>query len=198
MQDAIHDTQIQGATGHREAVDVRPYGMLAEFDDAPHLVTAARQARDAGYTKLDGYSPFPIEGLSETLGQRDFLVPKIMLAGGALGGFGGFGFLSWATAVDYPLNIGGRPLLAWASFIPITFELTVLLSALSGIAGMFMLNGLPQPYHPLFDAPNFHRASSDKFFLCIEVDDPQYDAAKTKAFLESLDTVRVTEVMLKK
>ena len=198
MQDAIHDQHIQGATGHREAVDVRPYGMLAEFDDAPHLVAAARKARDAGYTKLDGYSPFPIEGLSEALGQRDFLIPKIMLAGGALGGFGGFAFLYWATVVDYPLNIGGRPLFAWPSFIPITFELTVLLSALSGIAGMFILNGLPQPYHPLFNVPAFDRASSDKFFLCIEVEDPQYDTEQTRAFLEGLDTVRVTEVMLKK
>lgn len=198
MQDAIHDQHIQGVTGHREAVDVRPYGLLAEFDDPHDLVHAARKTRDAGYTKIDGYSPLPVEGLSEALGQRDFLIPKIMLAGGALGGLGGFGFLYWTTAIDYPLNIGGRPLVAWPSWIPITFELTVLVAALSGIVGMFALNGLPQPYHPLFDAPNFDRASSDKFFLCVEATDAKYDLDETKAFLEGLGPVRVTEVMLKK
>lgn len=198
MQEAIHDQHVQGATGHREAVDVRPYGLLAEFDDPMQLVHAARQTRDAGYRKIDAYTPLPVDGLSEALGQRDFWIPKIMLAGGALGGFGGFAFLSWTMVVDYPLNIGGRPLFAWPSLIPITFELTVLVAALSGIVGMFMLNGLPQPYHPLFDAPNFHRATSDKFFLCVEAGDAQYDLAKTTEFLEGLGAVRVTEVMLKK
>lgn len=196
MQDAIHDTQVHGISGHREAVDVRPYGYLAEFHDAHVLVEAARKVRDAGFTKIDAYSPLPVEGLSDALGQRDFHVPRIMLAGGILGALGGFGLLAWTTVVDYPMNIGGRPLFAWPTWIPITFECTVLLAALSGVAGMFILNGLPAPYHPLFDAPNFIRASSDRFFLCVEAEDPKY--AEAEAFLNGLGADQVSEVMVKK
>src|SRR5687767_11854481 len=131
------------------------YGLIAEFEHAPDVVSASRRAREAGYRRMDAYSPFPVEGLSEALGFRDHWVPWIMLIGGAIGGLGGFGFLTWTSVLDYPLNVGGRPLFGWPSWVPITFECTVLLSALAGIVGMFGLNGLPRPYHPVFDAPNF-------------------------------------------
>jgi len=174
------------------------YGLVAEFASPEDVVAAARLAKEAGYRRMDAYTPFPVEGLSEALGHRDKLVPMIMLAGGLAGGIGGFGFLTWTTTVDYTLNIGGRPLLAWPSFIPITFELTVLLSALAGIVGMFALNGLPEPYHPLFEAKNFDRASSDRFFLAIEARDPHYDSAETRAFLENLDPLGVEELVVEK
>jgi hypothetical protein len=174
------------------------YGLVAEFDTPEDVLAAARLAREAGYRRMDAFSPFPVEGLSEALGHRDKLIPYIMLAGGIAGGVGGFAFLTWTTVIDYPLNIGGRPLFAWPSFIPITFELTVLLSALSGILGMFVLNGLPEPYHPLFEAKNFDRASSDRFFLAVEARDPRYDSTETRAFLENLNPLAVQELVVEK
>jgi len=174
------------------------YGISAEFTEAEHVVTAARRAYEAGHRRMDAYTPFPIEGLSEALGHHDHHVPWIMLVGGIAGCVGGFAFLSWAMGIDYPLNIGGRPLFSWPSWIPITFELTVLLSALSGIVGMFWLNGLPQPYHPMFDAPEFEKATSSRFFLCIEAEDPRFDREKTRQFMETLGAERVAEVELKK
>jgi hypothetical protein len=139
-----------------------------------------------------------VEGLSEALGQKDMLVPWIMLAGGIGGCVGGFLLLTFCTTWDYPLNIGGRQLFAWPSFIPITFELTVLLAALSGIGGMFFLNGLPQPYHPVFDAPNFDRATSDRFFLAIDASDPKFDREGARRFMEGLGGLQVSEVELRK
>jgi hypothetical protein len=174
------------------------HGTVVEFDDAHALIEAARRAHAAGYRRIDAYTPFPVEGLSEALGQRDMYVPWIMLAGGLIGGVGGFLFLTFCTAIDYPLNIGGRPLMAWPSFIPITFELTVLLAALSGIGGMIALNGLPQPYHPLFDAPNFQRATSDRFFLAVDASDPKFDREEVRQFLEGLGGLQVSEVELRK
>ncbi len=174
------------------------YGLVAEFDDAHRVIDAASRTREAGYRLIDAYTPFPVEGLSDALGQRDKSVPFIMLAGGLMGAVGGFSFLTWATVYDYPLNIGGRTLFGWPSFIPITFELTVLLAALSGIAGMFMLNGLPMPYHPVFDTPNFERATSDRFFLCVEAADPNFNREETRQFLEGLGALQVSEVELKK
>jgi hypothetical protein len=177
-------------------------GYVAEFESAHHIVAAATKTREAGYTRIDAYSPLPVEGLADALGFRDMYVPLIMLVGGILGGLGGFGLLYFTQVIDYPLNIGGRPVeptnFGWAHFIPITFECIVLLAALSGIAGMFMLNGLPQPYHPLFDTPGFDRATSDRFFLSIEMADPKFDVARTQAFLESLNPVRVSEVYLRR
>lgn len=198
MQDAINNPSTVHGTSQREAQDVRPYGLLAEFHDAHAVIHAAQKVRDEGYTKIDAYSPFPVEGLSEALGHRDFHVPRIMLAGGILGGLGGFSLLHWCTTIAYKMNIGGRPLVPWPTWLPITFECTVLIAAFSGVFGMLILNGLPQPYHPLFDAPNFNRASSDLFFLCVEAEDPKYDLAETQSFLEGLGPDRVTEVMLKK
>lgn len=170
------------------------FGVVAEFETPEALIAAARRAYDAGYRRMDGYSPFPVEGLSEALGQRDMLIPHIMLAGGLAGGIGGFLFLTWTTVLDYPINIGGRPLFAWPSFVPITFELTVLLSALAGVVGMFWLNGLPQPHHPLFSVRAFDRVTEDRFFLCIEAADPRFDLDVTRSFLASLGALSVSDV----
>jgi hypothetical protein len=174
------------------------YGVIAEFDDAPALIEAAGRARAEGYRSVEAYTPFPVEGLSEALGHRDHFVPFIMLGGGFLGALSGFSLLAWTTVIDYPLNIGGRPLFGWPSWIPITFEMTVLLAAISGIVGMFALNGLPMPYHPVFDARNFDRATSDRFFLCVEATDPKFNRVETREFLESLGALHVSEVELRK
>ncbi len=174
------------------------YGLMAEFEHAEPLVEAARQAREQGYERVEAYTPFPVEGLSDALGHRDKWVPLIMLAGGVLGCAAGFGLIYWCTVSAYPLNVGGRPLFGWPYFVPITFEVTVLVSALSGVVGMLLLNGLPMPYHPVFDAPDFARASSDRFFLCIEASDPRFDRKGTREYLESLGALSVSEVELKK
>jgi hypothetical protein len=174
------------------------YGLIAEFVEAGQILGAARRAHREGYRRMDAYSPFPVEGLPEALGFRDHLVPFIMLTGGILGGLLGFGFLYWSTVVDYPFNVGGRPLYSWPYWIPITFECTVLLAALAGVVGMLIVNGLPQPYHPVFDAPNFEEATSSRFFLCIEARDPKFDPVETRRFLESLGPARVSEVELRK
>lgn len=174
------------------------WGYMAEFDDAEEVVAAAHKARQAGYKRMDAYTPFPVEGLSEALGFRDHLVPLLMLIGGLLGCAGGFGLIYYCTIMAYPMNIGGRPLFAWPSFVPVTFECTVLVSALFGVLGMIVLNGLPQPYHPVFDHPDFDRATSDRFFLCIEARDPNFDPERTREFMESLGADNVSEVELRK
>jgi hypothetical protein len=177
-----------------EPTIVKLYGLVAEFEDVEPLVAAARKVRDAGYRRVDAYTPFPIEGLAEILAKVDVKVPFTMLAGGFIGFLGGFGFLVWATAIDYPLNIGGRPLVAWPSFIPISYELTILTACILGIAAMIFLNGLPMPYHPVFNAPNFERATTDRFFLGIEAGDKNFDRIETRRLLESLHPLRVSEV----
>lgn len=172
------------------------HGLIAEFSDRDELLAAAQRAYDAGYRRMDAYSPFPIEGLAEAIGRKRTGVPFIVLCGGIVGGLSGY-FMQWfAMAKDYPLNIGGRPLHSWPSFIPITFEFTVLIASLSAVVGMLMLNRLPEPYHPVFNAPGFERASTDKFFLCIEASDPKFDANATRKFLESLAPGAVNEVSL--
>lgn len=177
-------------------VVVRRYGILAEFDEPEPLMEAVKKARAAGYRKMDAFTPMPVEGLSDALGFKDFYVPWTMLIVGACGGTFAFSFLSWAMKFDYGHNIGGRPLWSWPMFIPITFEATVLSAALSGIFGMFIMNGLPRPHHPLFSVPAFDRASSSSFFLCIEADDPRFDAAEARSFLEGLGAKTVSDVNL--
>jgi Protein of unknown function (DUF3341) len=176
------------------------YGIIAEFERAEDVVAAARRTREAGYRRIDAYTPFPVDGLSEALGFRDQKVPFIMLISGLAGALGGFALLYWAMAAPLAvnLNIGGRPLYGWPYFIPITFECTVLLAALAGVFGMFAVNGLPQPYHPVFDAPDFPRASSDRFFLCVEAEDPNFDRQETRRFMETLGAVTVADVELRK
>jgi molybdopterin-containing oxidoreductase family membrane subunit len=185
------DTPREGRPG---TTTLPPYGLVAEFESAADLVRAAAAARDAGYRRMDAYSPFPIEDLTDALGQRPAKLPLVVLLGGILGGLGGY-FLQYYTSVHtYPLNVGGRPFNSWPMFIPVTFECTVLGAALAAVFGMLGLNGLPMPYHPLFHIEQFARASRDRFFLCIRAADPRFDLAVTRQFLEGLHPREVTEV----
>ena len=176
------------------AADPTLYGLLAEFDTPTALVSAAERARLAGYRKMDAYSPIPIEELFDALGFKRTRLPLLVLLGGIAGGLGGYGLEYWTQAIAYPLNIGGRPLHSWPHFIPVTFETTVLGAALTAFVGMWVLNGLPKPYHPVFNAPAFDRASTDRFFLCIEATDPRFDRTETLKFLETLRPLGVSEV----
>lgn len=170
------------------------YGLMAEFDNPTALVAAARRTREAGYRKMDAYSPFPIEELSAALGGHHDSLPLLVLIGGLLGGAAGFGLQYYAAVIDYPLNIGGRPPLSWPSFIPVTFEMTILVAAFAAVLGMLGLNGLPTPYHPVFNVERFVHATRNRFFLCIEAADPMFDADATGKFLESLSPREVSEV----
>src|ERR1041384_4474875 len=170
---------------HEEAAPT-PYGLMAEFDTPDALVHAAEKARLEGYRKMDAYSPIPIEELNDALGLRRTRLPKLVFLGGLLGGLGGYSLEYWTQAIAYPLNIGGRPFHSWPQFIPVTFETTVLGAALTAFVGMWALNKLPMPYHPVFNVPAFARASTDRFFLCIERVDPKFDRDGTWKFLEGL------------
>lgn len=170
------------------------YGVMGEFVTPEELIHAIEKVREAGYRRLDAYAPFPVEGLSEALGLKRNLVPAITLLGGLAGGLGGFCFQYWVAAITYPMNIGGRPLNSWPAFIPVTFELAILGAALSAVFGMLALNGLPQPYHPVFNVPRFTHASTDRFFLCIEAQDPKFQLADTARLLQSLHAHQVSEV----
>ncbi len=170
------------------------HGLMAEFDNASDLVQAAHRAHQAGYRRMDAYSPFPIEELSEAIGLHHTNVPLVVLIGGLLGGLSGFLMQYWISAVNYPENIGGRPLNSWPAFIVVTFEMTILGAALFAVLGMLALNGLPMPYHPVFNVERFAFASKDRFFLCIEARDPRFDRKVTEEFLLSLNPRSVTEV----
>jgi hypothetical protein len=170
------------------------YGILAEFDSSTDLVYAARAAYAAGYRKMDAYSPFPIEEASEAIGFHKSRVPLIVLLGGLLGGLSGFGLQYWINVISYPLNIGGKPYNAWPAFIVPTFEMTILFAGLAGVFGMFALNGLPMPYHPLFNVDRFSAVTRDKFFLCVEAADPKFDVVDTQRFMESLKPLSISEV----
>lgn len=170
------------------------YGLMAEFSTATDVVTAARRAYDEGYRQMDAYTPFPVEGLARALGRHRTRMPLLVLIGGILGCMSGF-FLQYYVSVHYyPLNVGGRPLNSWPAFIPITFELTVLIAGLFAVFGMLARNGLPMPYHPVFTVPAFVRASQDRFFLCIEATDAKFDREHTRQFLQQFTTSEVTEV----
>lgn len=172
----------------------RLYGLVAEFDSPEQLVDAAGRAHRDGYTKLDAYSPAPVEGLSEAMGIHGNPMPRIVFAGGLIGALGGYGLQYWISVVAYPLNIGSKPLHSWVAFIPVTFEMMVLSASIFAVVGMLALNGLPRPYHPIFNAPRFELASANRFFLCIEAADPHFDRDETRAFLEALSPAGVTEV----
>jgi hypothetical protein len=170
------------------------YGLMAEFDQPETLLASVQQAYIAGYRRMDAYTPFPVEGLAEALGLHRTRLPLVVLVGGIVGGVGGFLLQYYAAVVDYPLNVGGRPLNSWPAFIPVTFELTILVAALAAVLGMLALNGLPMPYHPVFNVPRFELATRDHFFLCIEAADPHFDRQRTRVFLEGLGPKEVTEV----
>jgi hypothetical protein len=170
------------------------YGLLAEFDTPDALLTAAEQVTAAGYTKTDAFSPFPIHGLDDAIGFKERHVAPIVLAGGICGLLGGFGMQYWMQAIDFPMNIGGRPLYSWVSWIPPTFEITILIASISAVVGMLALNGLPHPYHPVFNAPRFHLASTEKFFLLIEAGDSRFDLETTRQFLAGLGPREVVAV----
>ncbi len=170
------------------------YGLLAEFEDPEELVAAAHRTREAGFRALDAYTPMPVPGLSEAIGFRHTRLPWVVFTGGAVGALTGFFLQLYAAAVDYPLNVGGRPLNSWPAFVPITFELTILGAASFAFFGLLALNGLPTPYHPLFNVDEFERASRDRFFLCVKSKDRQFDRARTREFLESLGPHAISEV----
>ena len=170
------------------------YGLVAEFGEADELLHAAEAAEHAGFTRMDAYSPFPIEELAEAVGHKKDWLPAVVLAGGLTGAATGFGFQYLTQVVDYPLVIFGRPPLPWPAYVPITFECTILFAAFAAVFGMVLMNGLPQPYHPMFNAQNFERATQDKFFLCIEARDPKFDINRTRQFLQGLNPRAINEV----
>ncbi|MBI4444939.1 MAG: DUF3341 domain-containing protein [Acidobacteria bacterium] len=167
---------------------------MAEFESPDDLLKAVRNAREAGYHKMDAFTPLPIEGLAEALEFHRIELPPIVLVGGMIGGVLGYALQYYISVIAYPVNVGGRPLNSWPAFIPVTFEVTILFAAFSAVLGMLALNGLPQPYHPVFNVPEFALATRDRFFLCIEATDPQFDTVETRGFIESLHPRHISEV----
>lgn len=170
------------------------YGLMAEFDNPTSLVAAAQAARGKGYRKLDAYTPFPIEELTDALHLHHNRLPLIVLLGGILGGLSGYLLQYYVTVIYFPINVGGRPLHSWPAYIVITFEMTILFAAIFAVLGLLGLCGLPMPYHPTFNVPRFALASRNRFFLCIEAADPLFDREKTSEFLETLEPREVSEV----
>jgi len=170
------------------------WGLMAEFTSAADLAIATRRAREAGYRRMDAYSPFGIEAVTEELGFHRTKVPLVCLIGGIFGGLAGFFLQYWIHVLNYPQNIGGRPLNSWVAFIVVTFECTILGASVSALLGMLALNGLPQPYHPVFNVPRFAFASKDRFFLAIQAEDPKFDIHDTFRFLEGLGARDVQEI----
>ncbi len=173
---------------------VPTYGIIAEFASAQDLVTAARHTHEAGYRKIDAYSPFPVEELADAIGFHKNSVPLVTLIGAIVGGLTGYLMQYWMAVVSYPVNVGGRPYHSWPSFIVVTFELTILCGGISAVFGMLALNGLPMPYHPVFNVPRFVLASKDRFFLIVFASDPKYDVNGTRQFMESLHARSISEV----
>src|SRR5712671_2644044 len=172
----------------------RLYGVMAQFDNPSALVAAARETYAAGYRQINGYSPFPIEELSDAIGFKRTTLPLIVLAGGIIGAVGGFFMQYWMEVIDYPINVGGKPFNSWPAFIPITFECTVLCAAFAAVFGMLALNKLPQPYHPVFNAPNFALATRDSFFLVIEASDRKFEHDQVVNFMKDLDPKDLIDV----
>ena len=189
----FHHEAHEPAHGRRRLTPAL-YGIMAEFDNPSDLVAAAKRTYETGYRRINGYSPYPIEELSEAIGFTRTSLPLIVLIGGILGGLGGFFMQYWMEVIDYPLNVGGKPFNSWPAFIPITFEMTVLVAAFSAVLGMLVLNKLPQPYHPVFNLPNFALATRDRFFLAIEANDAKFDHAEVVELLKSLNAVEVNDV----
>lgn len=170
------------------------YGLIAEFDSPEALLEAAHRVFAAGFRKIDAYSPFPVDGLAEAIGFHYTRVPLIVLIGGIIGCLGGFYLQYWVAAIDYPINIGGRPFNSWPSFIPVTFELTILIASLFAFFGVLALNRLPMPYHPVFNVERFQLASRNRFFLCIEAVDRNFEPERTRRFLDEIGSLGTYEV----
>ncbi len=179
---------------HTEKPEPPYFGLMAQFKEEEDFIHATRKTRDEGYRKMDAYSPYPIEEIIDILHLHHNKLPLIVLIGGVVGGVGCYLMQYFASVIHYPLNIGGRPLHSWPSFLPPAYEITILCAAIGAVVGMLALNGLPMPYHPVFNVPEFERASNDGFFLCVESHDPKFDLEKTHKFLESLNPVKVSRV----
>jgi len=170
------------------------YGVMAEFTTVEQLLEAARRTHHAGFKRVDAFSPFPIEGLAEAVGFHRTRLPLVVLCAGIVGCISGFALQYYGDVVSYPINVGGRPLNSWPAFIPITFEMTILFAAAAAVFGMLAMNGLPTPYHPVFNVPRFALASRDRFFLCIKAGDPKFDLESTKKFMATLNPREVSEI----
>lgn len=170
------------------------YGLLAEFESPEQILAAAHKTHEAGYKRVDAFTPIPVEGLAEAIGFQWTSLPIVVFLGGLFGGLGGFGMCYYANVISFPLDIGGKPLNSWPAWIPITFELTILGGALAATFGMLAMNGLPAPYHPVFNVQRFALASTDRFFLCIKARDKKFDTAQTRTFLESLRPHGIFEI----
>ena len=184
---------IQTHEAHHGEVETGIYGLLAEFLTPEDLLVTTRRVAGEGFTNIDTYTPFPVHGIDEAIGAKTIL-PWLIFGGGVFGAANAFGMEVFASAIHYPLNIAGKPLISWPSFLPITFELTVLFAAATAVFGMLALNGLPRPYNPLFNVPGFSQATQDRFFLCIQADDPKFDLDQTMRFLEGLEPRTISEV----
>lgn len=170
------------------------YAIVGEFDDTETLVEAARRVRSEGYRKVEAYTPFPVHGLTDALDVTDSKVFYITFIAGLIGFASGCFLEAWTSSIDYPMNVGGRPYISWPSFVPVAYESTILAAAFGALLGMLGLNGLPRPYHSIFNTPNFDRASQDRFFLAIETADRRYDPNRTVDFLKSVGATAVSEV----
>jgi hypothetical protein len=181
---------IQNAMKPAETI----YGLMAEFATPEQLLEAARQTHEAGYRRIDAFAPFPIEGLADAVGFHHTRLPLVVLIGGIIGGLSGFFLQYYAAAVSYPINVGGRPFNSWPMFVPVTFEMTILFAAAAAVFGMLALNGLPTPYHPVFNVRRFALASRDRFFLCIKARDPMFDVEATRNFMLALNPREVVNI----
>ena len=170
-----------------------PYGVLAEFSDTDALLHAVETIRERGFRSIEAYTPHPVERVSHALGHKNRL-PLIVFLGGLTGAICGFGLKYWVSVIDYPVHVAGKPLNSWPAFIVVTFEMTILFAALSAVLGMFALNKLPQPYHPVFNVPVFELASRNRYFVLIRSADPLFDLTKTSELLRGLTSLHVVEV----
>jgi Protein of unknown function (DUF3341) len=175
-------------------MDKKLYGLMAEFDSTTDIVKAAVKIRDAGFTKTDAFSPFPIHEMDEALGVKRSILSFLVFGGGIIGALSGLALVYITHNEWYPIMVAGRPNFSLPAFIPPIYELTILFAAFTAVFGMLLLNGLPQPYHPVFNVPRFALASRDKFFLLIEAEDKKFSYEETKKFMESLNPQEVHDV----